>query len=225
MIFNMKIIIKCLAVSLSAIFISTVSAASKENRINWIDFSDPTAIYTSAGMSGGNEGVDIYATFGSYLGGQFKQKLTIEAKHDLEYYNVNYLALNTVTNTGFLVDTSWSRDILGVKDVNDSAVGIIKKLPLMNNHLNIYPSMKLGFLWGDEIKSTTYVEVDAAVRYSFDRALWVGITPSYRYAMQGIEIRDWKTSIDVGFQFANGFAVAAHVNDDDEFWGDMTFAF
>lgn len=221
----MKIIIKCLAVSLSVAFINTTFASSKVDKKNWIDFSDPTAIYTSAGMSGGSEGVDIYATFGSYLGGQFKQKLTVEAKHDLEYYNINYLALNTANQAGFLVDTSWSRDIWGAEDVNDSSIGIIKKLPLMNNKLNIYPSMKLGLLWGDEIKSTTYAEVDVAVRYSFDRALWVGLTPSYRYAMKGIEISNWNASIDVGFQFANGFAVAAHANNDDEFWFDMTFSF
>lgn len=218
-------IIKLLTFSLSALSVNSVLATSNDDKKNWVDFSDPTAIYTSAGISGGSEGVDVYATFGGYLAGPYKQKLTVEAKHDLEYYNVNYLALNTANHTGFLVETSWGRDIWDVEDVNDSAVGIIKKLPLMNNHLNIYPSMKLGLLWGDEIKSTTYVEVDAAVRYSFDRALWVGITPSYRYAMKGIDISDWSASLDAGFQFANGFAVAAHLNNDEEFWVDMTFAF
>ncbi len=210
--------VKLLGISLLSAF-ATQAVAGQESNTDWVDFSDPTAIYSRAGLGAGTEGVDLYAAFGGYLGGQFKHQLTVEAKHDLDYYNVNYFAFNTSNDTGFSLDTTWG-------DVHDKAsIGAVKKLTLENKSIKIYPSMNLGMMWGDSIDTTTYIEVDAAVRYSVNRAFWFGVTPSYTYAMKGIDIKELNATVDVGYQLAKEIAVSAHFNNDEEVWADFTFAF
>ncbi|WP_028863750.1 hypothetical protein [Psychromonas aquimarina] len=193
--------------------------AAADNKSSWVDFSDPTAIYSRAGVGVGTEGVDVYGAVGGYLGGQFKQQLSVEAKHDLDYYNVNYFAFNTANDTGFSFDTRWA------DDYDQASVGVIKKIPLAEQNIIIYPSMNLGLMWGDNMSSTTYIEIDAAVRYSVNRALWFGATPSYKYAVNGIDINDLDITADVGYQVAKDVALSAHLNNDGEVWADFTFAF
>lgn len=219
----MQKILKAKIVKLCVISLLSVSAAQavagQESNSDWIDFSDPSAVYSKAGLGAGTEGVDLYGALGGYLGGQFKHQLTLEAKHDMDYYNVNYFAFNTANDTGFSLNTRWG-------DKYDKAsIGVLKKLTLENKSIKIYPSMKLGMLWDDSIKTTTYIEVDAAVRYSVNRAFWFGVTPSYTYAMKGIDIKELNATVDVGYQLAKEIALAAHVNNDGEAWADFTFAF
>jgi hypothetical protein len=208
--------VKLLAVSFLSVLAAQVAA---EQNSSWVDFSDPTAVYSKAGMAAGTEGVDLYAALAGYLGGQFKHKLTVEAMHDLDYYNVNYFAFNTANDTGFSVDTTWG-------DIYDKAsVGLVKKLILENRNIKVYPAMKLGVMWDDSIPSTTFIELDAAVRYNVNRYFWVGVTPNYTYALRGLDIKDLDATVDMGYQLAKEVAVSAHVNNDEELWADFTFAF
>lgn len=194
---------------------------SKVQTRNWVDFSDPIAIYSKVGLATGTEGVDVFAAFGGYLGGQFEQKLTLEAKHDTDYYNINYLAFNTSNETGFFLNTRWDT-------YDEASAGVVKKLRFAADpRLNIYPSMKFGFMWDldDSIPSTTFVELDAAIRYTANRHFWFGITPNYRYALDGLDIKDFDATVEAGYQLAEEVAVSAHVNNDEEAWVDFTFAF
>ncbi|MCG6202561.1 hypothetical protein [Psychromonas antarctica] len=209
---------KLLGISVLSVFVTQVAAQQGKSN-NWIDFSDPTAIYSKAGLGAGSEGVDLYGAFGGYLGGQFKHKLTVEAMHDLDYYNINYFAFNTSNDTGFSLDTRWG-------DVYDQAsIGVLKKLPLENKSIKIYPSMHLGLMWSDTDDSTTYIEINAAARYSVNRVFWFGVTPSYIYAMRGMDINELNATVDVGYQLAKDIAVSGHFNNDGEAWADFTFAF
>lgn len=214
--------LKLLAVSLLSVFAMQAAArqaADEQKYSRWVDFSDPTAVYSKAGVAAGTEGVDLYAALGGYLGGQFKQQLTVEAIHDLDYYNVNYFVFNTRNDTGFSLNTTWD-------DLYDKAsVGIVKKLILENKKIKIYPSMKLGMMWDDSIPSTTFIELDVAIRYSVNRKFWLGITPNYTHALKGLDIEDLDATVDVGYQLAKEVAVSAHFNNDEEVWADFTFAF
>ncbi|AGH81704.1 hypothetical protein PCNPT3_08830 [Psychromonas sp. CNPT3] len=201
------------------------ASAYAEESAYWADFSDPLAIYSKVGIAAGSEGVDIIASYGSYLAGEYKQKLTVQAKHDLEYYTVDYLVLNSSNDTGFVMESQWGRDERNWHDSNRVAVGLIKRLPLLEEHVTLYPSLKIGFLWGDNLDDTTYVATDVAVRYAITDAAWIGATPSYIYAMKGEDLRDWSFTAEIGYQFVEGFSVAGHVNDDEEYWADINFAF
>lgn len=223
-------IFKMVAVTICSLASFSSVAAGKLDKQDYIaDFSDPMAIYSNAGVGISDDGVDIYAGIGGYLAGSFKHKLQFEAKDDLEYYEVNYLAVDTSSDTGFLLDTTWDRDYAFGKDSQDTSFGVIKKLPLMNDRLNLYPKLKLGFLWGDEIKSTTYIHIDMATRFTITPGLWVGVTPGYTYGMKGIDLDAWNTSFDIGYMFKNGFGLSAQTiidtHEDEEYRANVTFAF
>jgi hypothetical protein len=216
--------------TLATASLNVIAAPSSAKSDYLADLSNPMAIYSEAGVGVSNGGVDLYAGFGGYLGGTFAHKIKIEVKDDLDYYEVNYLALDTASQTGFILDSTWDQDDYRfADDVNDTSVGVIKKLSLMNDRLNFYPKLKLGFLWGDEIKSTTYLNVDVAARFNVTSGLWVGMTPGYTYGMKGLDLREWNTSFDVGYQFKEGFGISAQAimdtHEKEEYRVNFTFIF
>lgn len=204
-----------------------------DDQNTWHDLSDPRAVYSSVSVAAGKEGVNLAATYGGYLNGLYKQKITIESMNDLDYYNADYLLVNANSNSGFSLETTWDRDdwgikeLDGVKDINDVSAGVFAKIPMMvmNSRLNVYPKLNLGLLWGDKVKSTTYIKLDATTRYSITDTVWVGISPTFTYAMQGYEINEWGGSVDAGMQLSSEFAFAAHFNTEDELWVDVIFTF
>lgn len=222
-------LLKASVISLGSIFSFSALAANDNKEEHWNDMSDPTAIYSSASIGGGNEGVDISATYGGYLGGVYKHRFNFAAKHDLEYYEANYLLLNSATNAGIAFDSTWDRDIsyksVNYKGVNDTALGFFAKLGFLEDRLNFYPKMSVGYMWADDMSDTTYVKFDATTRFSFNRMFWVGITPTYTYGMKGLELNEWTGTLDAGVQLSTGFGLTASVNDDKEFWAQVLFAF
>ena len=197
----------------------------------WHDLSDPRAVYSSVGIAAGKNGVNLSASYGGYLNGLYKQKITVESMNDLDYYNADYMLVNSHTNSGFSLETTWDRDdwdireLEGVKDINDVSAGVFAKVPMANSKINIYPKLNLGMLWGDKVKSTTYIKIDATTRYSVTDMVWFGVTPTYTYAMQGYEIDEWSGSIDAGIQLSSEFSFIAHFNTEDDFWMDVIFTF
>jgi hypothetical protein len=227
-----KKIAKTSSIVLLTLFSSALLAnvnTQVEKEETWLDLSDPRAIYSGVSVAGGNEGVNIAAKYGGYMNGQYKHQVSVEAINDLEYYNIDYMLVNANTQSGFTVESSWNRDIWGIKDVNDTSFGVFAKIPLLqnkfNNKLNIYPKLNLGMLWGDDVKSTTYIKFDATTRFKFNSMFWVGVTPTYTYAMKGYDLREWDATLDAGAQLSEAFALVAHVNNDEEFWVDVVFAF
>jgi hypothetical protein len=202
-----------------------VNAEGNTDTETWPDLSDPRAVYSSVSVAGGNEGVNLSASYGGYLNGLYKHKITVEAINDLDYYNLDYLIVNASTNTGFSFESSWGRDLWDYDDVNDTSIGVFTKIPLMDGQLNVHPKLDLGMLWGDDISSTTYIKLDATTRYKINRMFWVGITPTYTYAMKGEDVKEWDASLDAGVQLTNEFAFSAHVNNDEEFWVEGIFTF
>lgn len=221
-VFKTTCIALCALTSASLFANPNESVATDEN---WYDLSDPMAIYSGVSVAGGNEGVNLTANYGGYLNGQYKHKVTVQAMNDLEYYNVDYLLLNANTHSGFTIESTWGRDLWKIKDFNDTSIGVFSKIPLLNNKLNIYPKLNLGMLWGEDVKSTTYIKFDATTRYTFNHMFWVGVTPTYTYAMKGYELSEWDASIDAGVQLSSSFALATHWNNDREIWLDVIFAF
>lgn len=220
---------KNVSLALLALFSTSVFANTQvKKEETWYDLSDPRAIYSGVSVAAGNEGVNISANYGGYLNGQYKHKITVEAMNDLEYYNVDYMLINANTDSGFTIESTWDRELRIDKqyvDVNDTSLGVFAKIPLLNDKLNIYPKMNLGMLWGDIESTTTYIQFDATTRFRFNRMFWIGITPTYTYAMKGHDLSEWNATLDAGVQLSPAFALAAHVNDDEEFWVDVTFAF
>jgi len=229
---EIKMTIKKITLSLlSVCSLPLLANTQGANQQVWHDLSDPRAVYSSVSVAAGKEGVNLSASYGGYLNGLYKQKITIESMNDLDYYNADYMLVNANTNSGFSLETTWDRDewgireLEGVNDINDVSAGVFAKIPLMNSKLNIYPKLNLGMLWGDGVKSTTYIKIDATTRYSVTDKIWLGVSPTYTYAMQGYEINEWSGSIDAGMQLSSEFAFAAHFNTEDNFWVDVIFTF
>jgi len=195
----------------------------------WVDMSDPTAIYSSASIGGGTEGVDFEATYGGYLTGVYKHSFTVAAKHDLDFYEVNYLLLNSASNSGLTFDSNWSQDIRAdghdYDDINDTSIGVFAKLPYMQNRLNFYPKVSVGLLWEDNIENTAYVKFDATTRYSFNRMYWIGFTPTYAHGFKGVDLNEWTATIDAGVQLTDSFGFSVSANDDEELTANVKFAF
>lgn len=221
-------LLKISMTSLISVFSFSAMAADDDAEV-WVDMSDPTAVYSSATIGGGTEGIDLSASYGGYLSGVYKQRFTIAAKHDLDFYEVNYLLLNSSSNSGITVDSSWSKDIRAGGDdydnVNDTSIGFFAKLGFMDDHVNFYPKVSVGYLWADDIEDTTYVKFDATTRYTFNRMYWVGITPSYAYGFKGADLNEWAATIDAGVQLSDVFGFSVSANDDEEFTANVTFAF
>jgi len=199
---------------------------------DWNDLSDPRAVYSSVGIAAGKEGVNLSASYGGYLNGLYKHKMTVEAMNDLDYYNADYIVVNDRTKSGFSIETTWDRDEWGFNElddidgVNSVAGGVFAKVPLLNNKkLNLYPKLNLGLLWGDDVDSTTYIQVETPLQYNVTERIWVGTTPTYTYAMQGYDIRDWNVSIEAGIQLSPEFTFVGNFNSDDELWFDVIFTF
>lgn len=202
----------------------TLAQQPTQNQYSGVDFSDPTAVYSRAGIGGGTEGVDVFGAFAGYLGWQLKHQLTLEAKHDLDYYNLDYMVFNSSNNSGFLLDSTWSYDYKG-HSVDKTALGVIKKIPLNNEKITLYPALKLGMMWGDDINTTTYLDVEVAARYAVTDVFWAGVTPRYLYALKGVNVKEFKGTVDIGYELAENVGIAAHLDEDAEFWADFTLAF
>jgi|GEM_PF-2701609 len=202
----------------------TLAQEAPQTQNRGVDFSDPTAVYSRAGIGGGTEGVDVFGSFAGYLGWQLKHQLTLEAKHDLDYYNLNYMVFNSRNNSGFLLDSTWSYDYKG-NSVDKTAVGVIKKIPLTNEQITLYPALKLGMMWGNNINTTTYLDLGVTARYAVTDLFWVGATPRYLYALKGVNVKEFKGTADIGYELAENVGVAAHLDEDAEFSADFTLAF
>ena len=232
-------ILKASITSLVSLCSFSAFAADDKNAETWNDFSDPTAIYSNASIGGGNEGVDIKAAYGGYLGGVYKHRFTAAAKSDLEYYEFDYLLLNSATDSGVAFDSTWHRDIrvdgVNYRSVNDISLGFFAKLGFLEEELNyeagserslnFYPKMSVGYMWADNIRDTTFIELDATTRFAFNKMFWIGVTPTYTYGMKGLELNEWTASLDGGIQLSNSFGINASVNNDKEFRGEVQFAF
>ena len=207
----------------------SLSAIAADNTDTWVDMSDPTAVYSNASIGGGNKGIDLSATYGGFLSGVYKHSFTVAAKQDFDFYEVNYLLLNSASKSGVTFDSTWGKDIridhTDYDDVNDTSAGVFAKLGYLNNRLNFYPKISVGFMWANHMEDTTYVKFDATTRYSFDRRFWVGITPTYAHGMKGVNFNEWTATIDAGAQLSDSFGVSLSANDDEEFTANVTFAF
>lgn len=216
-----KITLTLLSLCSASLFANAESSGQQ----TWHDLSDPRAIYSSAGVAAGKDGVNLSASYGGYLNGSYKHKLTVESVNDLDYYNVDYILVDSNTDAGFTLESSWDRDIWDIKNVNNTAVGVFAKVPLANEQLTLYPKLDLGLLWGKGVKSTTYIQIETPLRYKISDVIWVGTTPAYTYAMRGSDLNEWDASIDAGIQLSPEFAFAGHANTDSEVWVDVTFTF
>lgn len=217
--------IKLLSSALFCVFAGqAVAQQPAQNQYRGVDFADPTAVYSRAGIGGGTEGVDVFGSFAGYLGWQLKHQLTLEAKHDLDYYNLDYMIFNSRNNSGFLLDSTWSYDYKG-DSVDKTSVGVIKKVPLSNEKITLYPAIKVGMMWGNTISTTTYLDVEVAARYAVSDLFWVGVTPGYLYALKGVNVKEFKGTLDIGYELAQNVGIAAHLDEDAEFWADFTLAF
>ncbi|ABM02764.1 hypothetical protein Ping_0922 [Psychromonas ingrahamii 37] len=217
--------IKLLSSAFFCIFVGqAVAQQPAQTKYRSVDFADPTAVYSKAGIGAGTEGVDVFGSFAGYLGWQMKHQLTLEAKHDLDYYNLNYMVFNSRNNSGFLLDSTWSYDYKG-QSVDKTAFGVIKKVPLKNKKITLYPAMKLGMMWGNNISTTTYLDVEMAARYAVSDLFWIGATPRYLYALKGANVKEFKGTVDIGYELAENVGIEAHLDENAEFWANFTLAF
>ena len=225
-----KNILKVTIASLASLLAFNVAA--EDGAESW---GSPVATFSNVSLGSGSEGVDINATFGGYLSGVYKHRLEFASKEDMDHYEVNYLLFNSVSESGITIDSTWSEDVeyedyegSGKRhyyDVNSVDAGLFSKLVFPDPNFTAFPKMSVGYMWGDSIVDTTYVDLEVAVRYSFKEMFWVGVTPVFTHSMEGIEIDEFSGSIEGGIKLSETFGISASYNDDDEFIGNVIFAF
>jgi hypothetical protein len=220
-------------VSLASLFSFSAAAEDYESE-NW---GSPVATYSNIKLGSGSEGIDLSATFGGYLAGVYKSSIEIAAKNDLEYYEANYLLLNSASESGVTIESTWNEDItientngpgeFDYENIDTVAVGIFSKLNFPDPKLTAYPKMSVGYMLGNDngFLDTTFVQLEVGVRYNIDEKIWVGATPAFTHSMKGEEIDEFTGTIEAGIKMSDTFGVSASVNEDQEFLGTVIFAF
>jgi len=228
-----NIFLKTSIVSLSS-FLSLAAYAAEGDSANGENWGSPVSTYSNVNLGSGTEGIDLSANFGGYLGGVYQHRVELAAKEDLEYYEANYLLLNSASDSGLTIETTWSEDVefdrdnahdAFFQDVDSVEVGLFSKLAFPEPRLNAYPKMSVGYMWGDDIIDTTFVTFGIAVRFNVNDQVWVGVDPVYIHGMDGVEIEEFQGTLDAGIKLSETFGVSASVNHDEEFLGKVIFAF
>jgi len=226
-------VLKVFIVSLISSF-SLASYAAEGDPVNSEGWGSPVSTYSNVNLGSGTEGIDISANFGGYLGGVYQQRIEVAAKQDLEHYEANYLLLNSASDSGVTIESTWSEDVEFDRDegpdaffenVDSVEVGLFSKLAFPEPRLSAYPKMSVGYMWGDDIIDSTYVTFEVAVRFNANDQIWVGAAPVYIHSMDGVEIEEFQGTIDAGIKLSETFGVSASVNHDEEFLGRVIFAF
>lgn len=227
-------VLKVSVVSLIGLFSLTANAAEGDP-VSSESWGSPIATFSNVSLGSGTEGIDISASFGGYLGGLYQHQLEVASKQDLEHYEVNYLLLNTASDSGITVNSTWSEDVefdnengrgdIEFEDINTADVGLFSKLSFPDARVHAYPRMSVGYMWGEDILETTYVEFEVAVLFNINDMFWVGATPVYLHSMEGVEIDEFTGTIEAGAKLSETFGASISVNDDEEFLGRVIFAF
>jgi len=232
---NMKNrILKISIMSLVGAF-SLVSYAAEANATSAEAWGSPVATYSNVNLGSGTEGIDLSASFGGYLGGVYQHRIQVAAKQDLEHYEANYLLLNTASQSGVTIESTWSEDVefdkefgkgeVEFEDVDSVEVGLFSQLDFPDDRLKVYPKMNVGYIWGDSIIDTTFVEFELSVIFRLNDQIWFGAAPSYIHSMDGVVIEEFQGSVDAGIKLSETFGLSASVNEDREFLGKVIFAF
>ena len=230
--------LKASIVSLVGLCSFSAVAAEGDSSENW---GSPVATFSNISLGSGSEGIDLSARAGGYLGGVYQHSLEVASKNDLEHYEVNYVLLNTASDSGLTIDSAWSKDVkfklendnsheVSYDDVNNVDVGLYSKLNFTDDRLTAYPKMSVGYMWTEDdiaiqLETTTYVNFEVAFRFNVDDKIWIGATPIYIHGMKGLEIDQLTGTIEAGMQLSDTFGVSAEFNEDDEFLGRVIFAF
>jgi len=219
-------------ISLASVFSFAGYAAEGDATEAW---GSPVSTYSNVNLGSGTEGIDISASFGGYLGGVYQHRVEVAAKQDLEHYEANYLLLNTASQSGVTIESTWSEDVefdkevgkgeVEFENVDSVEVGLFSQLDFPDDRLKVYPKMSVGYMWGDDIIDTTFVQFELAVLFRLNEQVWVGAAPAYIHSMDGVVIEEFQGSIDAGVKLSETFGVSASVNDDREFLGKVIFAF
>jgi len=226
-------LLKVSIVSLIGLFSFTANAAEGDP-VNTESWGSPVATYSNVNLGSGTEGIDISANFGGYLGGVYQHRIEVAAKQDLEHYEANYLLLNSASDSGVTIESTWSEDVEFDRDegpdaffenVDSVEVGLFSKLKFPDDRLSAYPKMSVGYMWGDDIIDSTFVTFEIAVRFNVNDQIWVGAAPVYIHSMDGVEIEEFQGTVDAGIKLSETFGVSASVNHDQEFLGRVIFAF
>jgi len=226
--------LKASFISLTGLFAVSVHAAEGDGG-NTESWGSPIATYSNINLGSGTEGIDLSANFGGYLGGVYQHRIELAAREDLEHYEANYLLLNSASESGITIDSSWSEDVdfervngsghVNYEDVNTTSIGLFSKLNFPDARFNAYPKMSVGYIWGDNIVETTFVDFEVALLFHFNDTLWLGATPVYTHSMEGREIDEFSGTIDAGAKLSETFGLSASLNEDKEFLGKVIFAF
>jgi len=227
-------VLKTSIVSLIGFFSLTANAADGD-AVSSESWGSPIATFSNVSLGSGTEGIDISASFGGYLGGLYQYQLELASKQDLEHYEVNYLLLNTASESGITINTTWSEDVefdnengpgdIEFEDINTADLGLFSKLSFPDARIHAYPRMSVGYMWGEDILETTYVEFEVAVLFNINEMFWIEATPTYLHSMEGVEIDEFTGELEAGAKLSETFGVSVSINDDEEFLGRVIFAF
>jgi len=201
---NKSIIATLIALTSATAFVSNAEEA--------VNYGDPTASFTTLGVSASNDNIQLNSMMG--VGSNIYQ-LDIGRHNDSGDYNYRGRFFHVTEGLGY------SADIIGDKDTTTGLAGIIYKMQLTDN-ISVFPMASVGYTSTkkDDIETadigtnanddTSLGQAGIYAMYGFDAGHWVYVNPKTTYKVEQKEFIN-QIEVGAGFMVADNISVGTKV--------------
>lgn len=173
-------------VLLSSAAMASANGNHETQNENTIDFTDPTAAYSSVQIGFDNNGLGLATGFAKALDEQWALLAFGEVREDFSYYRARGALMSTTYGTGVMGDYLYQSD----SKTSTYMVNALQLLPV-NEQFTLAPVAGVGLLHGEYIDNRVPIGMLQLMgTYSFTDVLSVRVTPAYTYGFSDIKTRN-----------------------------------
>ncbi|WP_406609293.1 hypothetical protein [Agarivorans sp. JK6] len=199
-----------LAISLAAISSGVMAAQTAEAKAD-VNYGDPTATFSSLGISRSNERTQLNGTYGWGAGNMIFADLGAADKKDQQGkidfdYRVRYFKVND--------GLGYSVDVVGDRNTTTALVGGMYKFDITKN-ISLFPMLYGGYMKSkldmpikdssETFKDSSLVQGGLYAMYAFDDGHWLYANPKATYVSRA---KDFVPQIEVG----GGYMINSNVS-------------
>ncbi|WP_051303040.1 hypothetical protein [Psychromonas aquimarina] len=175
------------------------------------DMSDPTAVYSSAGIGYSNKGANI--KFGLQLPSKAENSahmITVDVKEGGDIIRGRYFNVNLKTGFAGSIDANYDTNT----ETAHVSFGALQTIPL-SEKLTIYPGLYAGVMIGDDVDEfgkVNGVSISAMTataqmysKYNITDKLWINLNPAYTTSLYGVETGVFDLETAVSYQITPRF--------------------
>ncbi|GDY24870.1 hypothetical protein AHAT_07600 [Agarivorans sp. Toyoura001] len=187
--------------ALSIVSLSTVAMAEDNVANGDVNYGDPTATFSSVGVSRSSDRTQLNSTFGWGAGNMIFADLGAGDKKDAEGkidydYRLRYFKVND--------GLGYSVDVMGDRNTTTAMAGGMYKFDVTNN-ISLFPMLYGGYMSSkvemqtddgkEKFKDSTLVQAGLYAMYAFDDGHWLYANPKATYITRA---KDYVPQIEVG---------------------------